>query len=464
MQWMGLILSLTVVAQSSWGWADGSWKAGSASVSITPDEPVVLLGYSDRKGPFRLVEGKIFAKALVIEDPQGNRGVIVTTDLVGVQDEVFADVCRRIEQTTGLTRRQILLNASHTHTGPLVSLNPVAEANIAHPTMTVDDVQRTIRYTKQLQNKVVKLVEDAVANMHPAELSWGMGRVGFVMNRRRVTSTGVTMGPNPNGPTDPKIPVLVVKSPEDNVEAILFGCACHNTSLFGIHNLISGDYAGYAQEYLEESYPGAHAMFLAGCGADANPEPRGTLAAAKKNGRDLADEVARILAGELRPVEGSLDTSYALVRLPHQILSGEEMVRYSQTPDAQGLMAKQMLRVLSEGGDLPDSYTAPIAYWRIGKDLQLVALPTEPVADYARLIREQLGNEDAWVAGYSNDCFGYLPTAQIVAEGGHEAIGVTLWIWGKLLADRVGFFSPEIESVVLQAVQSLTESAEKTEP
>lgn len=86
------------------------WKVGLAKVSITPERPVHLLGYSNRSAPFERVESDIFAKALAIEDAAGNRGVIVTCDLVGVQDAYFAEVAERIEQRTGLARRQLLVN------------------------------------------------------------------------------------------------------------------------------------------------------------------------------------------------------------------------------------------------------------------------------------------------------------------------------------------------------------------
>jgi hypothetical protein len=127
------------------------WKAGFARVNITPQEPIFLLGYSTRKGPFEGVETPLHAKALALQDAEGNCGVIVSTDLVGVQDPVFGPVCERIEEETGLKRNQILLNASHTHTGPLVSLNPVRDANIAYGEMTPEDASRTVAYTKNFK-------------------------------------------------------------------------------------------------------------------------------------------------------------------------------------------------------------------------------------------------------------------------------------------------------------------------
>src|SRR5689334_2268581 len=103
------------------------WKAGIASVDITPREPVHLLGYPNRTRPFESVNTRIFAKALAVEDANGHRGVIVTSDLVGFQDAYSSVICDRICERTKLERGQIILNASHNHTGPLISLDPVKQ-------------------------------------------------------------------------------------------------------------------------------------------------------------------------------------------------------------------------------------------------------------------------------------------------------------------------------------------------
>jgi hypothetical protein len=277
------------------------------------------------------------------------------------------------------------------------------------------------------------------------------------MNRRIVTETGVAMGPNPNGPVDRIVPVMRIESPSGELLALLFGCACHNTTLTGAHNLISGDYAGYAQKYLGERHPGSVCLFLSGCGADANPDPRGTLSLAVEHGRALADQVDAVLTRKMIPVSSSLRTKCQWVDLPLKRLSLEEVEAYSKMNSSQSLMARQMLRLHQLGGELPEHYRAPFALWHFGDQLDLVALPAEPVAEYAHKIRDRLGSSRTWVAGYSNDCFGYLPSARIAVEGGHEAIGITLWIWGKHLFDQVGFFPPEVENLVLDTVTDLAE-------
>ena len=98
---------------------------------------------------------------------------------------------------------------------------------------------------------------------------------------------------------DHRVPVLRIAGDDGKPIAILFGYACHNTTLTGDTYSISGDYAGFAQADLEQAYPGATALFLQLCAGDQNPNPRGTEEYAHQHGRTLADEVRRVLGGKL---------------------------------------------------------------------------------------------------------------------------------------------------------------------
>ncbi|HPM85075.1 MAG TPA: neutral/alkaline non-lysosomal ceramidase N-terminal domain-containing protein, partial [Candidatus Anammoximicrobium sp.] len=343
------VSSIAALAQS-----DADWKAGVARVKITPPRPVVLLGYGDRTGPFESVVADIYAKALALEDRRGQRAVMVTADLVGFQAAVVTDeVCRRIEEKTGLQRKLLLFNASHSHTGPLVSLDPHPAANsVAHAPLTAGDVRETVTYTRQLQGQLVQLVCDALSRLEPARLAWGAGQVDFPMNRRLPRDGRIVMSDNPAGPADRSVPVLRVDAPDGTLRCVLFGCACHNATLTGRDNVIAGDYAGFAQQYLEQQHPRAQAMFMSGCGADANPSPRGSLEIARRHGATLGGEVDRVLGTPLKPIQGNLSTAYRGVELPLQVLSRPEVEARSRLPSAESVMARHMLRVL-DSGDRP---------------------------------------------------------------------------------------------------------------
>lgn len=438
------------------------WKVGVAKTVITPESPIQLVGYGGRKAPFSGVDIDIYAKALAFEDAQGHRGIIVTCDLVGVQNIFFGPACQRVMKETGLSRAQIMLNASHNHTGPLMSLKPDLKGNIAYASLNEAEAFRIMDYTKSLQEKFYQLMIASLNDLQPATISWGTDHVDFPMNRRLKSPQGaIRMAPNPDGPVDRIVPVLKVTGENGKLRAILFGCACHNTGLTGDHNIISGDYAGYAQESLEKKYPGVVALFKAGCGADANPEPRTNISGVRKLGEELAEAVNRVLQSKMRPIHGELKFAYQMTALPLKKLNREQLAAYQGTV---ALMTTQMLRILDSGGTLPTEFSAPIAAWSFGNDLTIVAFPTETVSKYALNLRDKFPEEPLWVSGYNNDLFGYIPTAKIVREGGHETIGVTTWLWGTDLGNQVGLFSENVEEVMMNTASELIKKLKEKSP
>ena len=91
------------------------WKAGAASAKITPDKPLKMAGYAGRKEPAEGTEQDLYAKALAVEDQQGNRVVFLTLDLIGVIDRLRSDVTSQVQEKYKLDPAALLMNASHTH-------------------------------------------------------------------------------------------------------------------------------------------------------------------------------------------------------------------------------------------------------------------------------------------------------------------------------------------------------------
>src|SRR4051812_42370080 len=116
-------------------------------------------------------------------------------------------------------------------------------------------------------------------------------------------------------PTDPPVPVLKIAGADGKVRAVLFGYACHNTTLTGEVYQLSGDYAGFAAAEVEAKHPGATALFLMLCGADQNPNPRGTIELGRKWGGELAAEVERVVSAKMTALEGPVRPAFRLVPL-----------------------------------------------------------------------------------------------------------------------------------------------------
>jgi hypothetical protein len=424
---------------------DGTWKAGFSRVRITPGSPIPLAGYANRARPFEGVAHELYVKALALEDGGGRRALLVTADHIGWGAEISTPLAEELVRRTGLPRESILLNASHTHSGPRLTLTPGERSGVSE-----EDSLQCVQYTKGLQEKTVDAALRAIADLAPATLSWGRGTAGFVVNRRERTERGIVLGVNPDGPADRTVPVLRIDAPDGRLRGIVFGAACHNTTLTSQNLLVSGDYAGVAQSWLESREDGIAAMFVLGCGGDANPNPRGTLELAVRHGEDLGREVWRVAHEEKRPVvKGPLATALSTVDLPFQTLDREAIEKLAGTPGPLAATARQMVEFLDAGAKLPVRYRAPIAVWKFGRDLTLVGLPGETVVDYARGVEKLADPERLWIAGYCNDKIGYLPSRRVVEEGGYEAQGLTKGFGGP------GFFSPAAEDAVLTAVRDL---------
>jgi hypothetical protein len=427
-----------------------AWKVGLAAVKVTPEQPLLMSGYAGRTKPFAKVAGDLYVKALVLEDQDGQRAALVTSDLLGFPAAVAEPICERIQKKTGLKREQILLNSSHTHAGPQLSLTAGGED-------ASGEGLRTVEYTRRLQDKVVEAVVQAAGRMEPAQLSWNGGVIHFVMNRREFTPTGVILGVNPRGLADRTVPVLRIDGPDGKPRAVLFEAAVHGTTLGQDNYQLCGDYAGFAQAYVEERYPKAQAMFMIGCAGDANPYPRGTMELTRQHGQALGEEVCRVLGGKFRPVRGPLHIAFEKVELPLASLTQQQVQKLAANKrGAQAYAAGQLLALYDRGERPPTSYTAPFTVWQFGNDLTLAGLSGEVVVDYVSFLEKALGPNQLWIAGYCNDVFGYLPSARVLAEGGYETRG--------LYSGGAGIFDAKAEQVVVQALRALAQKAGRKLP
>ena len=457
-----LVLALSVLCCALPGqWrADGAegppnCRVGLARACITPKESLWLAGYGGRRQPSQGVLDDLLAQALAIEDADGRRALLLTVDLCALRTPTVNQVCRQIAERTGLKREQILVSVSHTHSGPAVDLMDGGFYPIPP-----DDRRKLEAYTEKVKSHLVDLAVAALGDLKPAELTFGVGTATFFENRRALDADGRYrgMGPNPQNHADRDVPVLRVTTPEGKVRALVFGAACHNVTLGGGSYKISADYAGAARKHVETRLPGVQAMFVTGCGADANPNPRSTADEeewVKRHGESLGTEVLNVISRPMRPVTGPLATQFAFVDLSLQEVSSREELEQKR----QGSMAYQaglMLAALDRGQKLPTKFAAPISVWQLGNSLTLVGLPEETVSEYVPLLKRVLGAEGLWTAGYCNDVSGYLPTVKILGEGGYECRG--------LFGPDIGWFAPEAEKEVVRAVCRLARQAGRKLP
>jgi Neutral/alkaline non-lysosomal ceramidase, N-terminal len=435
--------------------ARASWKAGLAKVRITPRDSLWMAGYAARTKPSEGTQQDLYAKTLAIEDGSGHRAVLVTTDLLGFPRTVSEKIASRVQQKYGLSRDHLLLNSSHTHSGPVIG-RMLQVAYEGRQGMNAEQWSAVAMYTDFLEDQIVKVVGVALNRLQPATLSLGHGEADFAMNRRVKTAAGYVGGVNRNGPVDRDVPVLVVRDQGGKILGIVFGYACHNTTIGPTFYKFNGDYAGYAQQWLEERYPGTVAMFVQGCGADANPYTRWTrertgVELARQHGEELGHSVEKVVDGSLRAVSGPFKTVFKV--FPVQFAGPPSRTEFEGRLKSDDIYvrkhAEAMLEIIDQKGHLPSTYPYSLEVWQFGSGLTLVALAGECVVDYDLKLKRELGSDNLWVAGYSNDVFAYIPSSQILQEGGYEGGGAMIYY------GQPGPFAPGIEETILHEVHEV---------
>ena len=446
----GVLLFSQFLSEYSLSAAELPWRVGVARVKITPDGPYWMGGYASRDRPSEGTLQDLHAKAIAIDDASGSRVVLVTMDLLVISRDLGQAVGDRVAREHKLPRSRLLLNCSHTHCGPEVRLYRESLHNI--PKVYARKMQA---YVKDLEEKLVRLVGKAIANQVPARLDFGQGLASFAVNRRNNTQAEVPRlraDGKLKGPFDHAVPVLRVTTADKKVLAVLFGYACHNTTMGQYQT--SGDYAGFAQQYIEEKHPETLAMFVMGAGGDQNPLPRRTLKLLYQHGRSLADAVEKTLDGSFREVEGQVRAARGEAALEFQPHADQETLR--KQADAknqyQRWKANYILGELAAGRTLSRRYGLPIQVMAFGDDVLLIAIGGETVVDYALRARKQYertGGPAIWVAGYSNDVFGYLPSLRVLKEGGYEGGGHMVY------TKFPGPFTETVEERIFETVERL---------
>lgn len=417
-----------VIVSATWGQAADKfdWKAGVSRRVITPEDAVWLAGYGSKRVP----DGKVhdlWMKALALESADGQRVVLITSDFQGVPKSMSDRVFAGLQAKHDLQRKQVMFTFSHNHCGPrlgddLIDYYPVEK----------EQEELVQRYTDKMVSLAIELVAAAIKDLQPARVESGGGRATFAVNRRNNKEADVprllAAGTPLKGPVDHHVPVLRVVRGDNQTAAIVFGYACHPTTMS--FRTWCGDYPGYAQLALERAHPGATAMFVNTCGGDQNPLPRRSLELCEKYGNMLAQGVEEALRQPMKPLAAELAMAFQVIPLDYlEVVSRERLHQHLQ--DSHRIRARwaaRMLQRLDRGEAFPESYPYPLHAWRLG-DMLMIGMGAETVVDYALRFKREFGN-DTWVCGYADDMIAYIPSRRVWEEGGYEG-GSFLFEYGR---------------------------------
>lgn len=442
-----VFLSTSIYAQKTAHAEAADWKAGVARVVITPKQPMAMAGFASRNHPS---EGKLhdlWAKALALQAANGKKVLLVTTDLLGLPQEVSNHIRDRIKTRFGLERDQVILNSSHTHSGPVLQ-HALSDIYL----LDADQLEKVKQYSITLEDQLVKLAGDALSKMEPVSLYALNGVTRFQVNRRNNPVSTLTKVTALQGPNDYAVPVIKILDKKGKLKTIAFGYACHPTTL-EIYKW-SGDYVGFAQLELEKAHPGVTAMFFQGAGADQNPLPRGTVPLAKQYGKELAAAVDRVIEENMRKLPATVSSAYSEIDLPlGAIPDKQELSKIAKTTPVayQKRWAERMISKLDKGEQLIRTYPYPVQVWSLGGQ-PIVALGGELTIEYSIRVKKVFG-QDTFVLGYSNDVMTYIPSCTILKEGGYEGDAA------RMVYGLPAKWDLTIEEKILNEVAALAEKA-----
>ncbi len=417
-----------------------NWRVGIGRRVITPQTPVWLAGYGTKREP----DGKIhdlWVKVLALRAADGKRAVMATTDHMGMSKTIYESLYAKVNRRFSLDRSEFMLTFSHNHCGPVLKDDLVDY----YP---LDDEQRRLvaEYSDWMEGQVVEAVGEALDSLQPARLLKGEGKCTFAVNRRENTEAEVAKklaeGKPLKGVVDHYVPVLAARGENGKLLGVLFGYACHPTTLS--FNTWCGDYPGFAQVNLEASHAGAAAMFFNACGGDQNPIPRRKVELCEQYGKMLSNAVEEVLSRPMQPVSGRLRSAFEFVDLAYdELVTREKLLPVAKgTSPLHARWAKRMLKMIEEGATFPASYPYPVQAWRIGNELLLIGIGGEAVVDYSLRLKREFGPA-TWVCGYANDMAAYIPSRRVWEEGGYEGgphldeYGRPAWRWAGDVEDRV---------------------------
>jgi hypothetical protein len=377
---------------------------------------------------------------------------IMSMDLIALDFDLVEAIRDGIARKVGIPAERILLNCSHTHSGP---------GTRTFRTMG----ERDELYCNVMARKVVGAVQQAADMLEPVSLRWGRAPVRIGVNRRERRNEQTVIGQNPKGAVQPYVDVLRVDREDQTPLAVLFAYATHPVVLGGQNLWVSADYPGMACGFLRRVGMGMP-MFLQGCAGNVNPLYTGaTFAHARQLGEILGAAV--VVAFHLsEPVDGvPISGVLRTVHLPYLFPSDEQAQQYLREAEEELQRAEEeaaplgtlmwrrdMVRwaqelVLAVEKGEPKTLPFEIQMVRIG-DVHLLAFPAEMFVQYAIDFEKQSPHKPTIVLGYSNGCWGYIPTAADYAIGGYE-VDMAYRFYGTLMV------SSECERLIREEVYDL---------
>lgn len=441
-------------------------RVGGATVSITPDGPVALAGQMHTRIA-RSVESPVTATALALESADGDKvvdqAILVSCDLVAIDAAVLDRVRRLVgDRLPGFDREKVVLNATHTHTAPVMK-----EGDYEIPE---DGVTRPTEYAEFLASRVSEAAVKAWESRKPGRVGWGLGHALVAQNRRSVYADGRAQmyGPTDRpdfrgieGSEDQGVEVLCFWDEEGKLFATAINVACPSQEVEG-GSAVNADFWHDVRESLRGRH-GKDLLVLGWTGAAGDQSPhlmyrkRAEERMRQLRGLSRLQELSkRIVAAWEEAYEGASKEQHSDAVLVHKVATIALPVR--SVSEAEAAEARSKVETLSKDArnrrlvgwhqDVVDRFerqkTGPVDPFRM--ELHVIRLGDVAIAtNVFELFTEfgiQIKARSRALQTFVIQLAGpgsYVPTGRAVLGGGYSAIVESNLVGpegGQVLADQ----------------------------
>jgi len=389
---------------------------------ITPEEPVFLGGFANRKGLSGKVHRPLTSRCLIVKQ-ENTITCLVVNDLMDVDPAIINAIVDQIAHAAGISSENILITSIHTHSAPDMEYGRL-EAN-----------DRYIRYAShRIAENAINTIKNQ-SDFRFAVIRTGKALCKINMARRDVKLEGGGLAyriGDPDALRDEEVGILQLSDEDDSHKVTLFNYSCHPVTLGYESLFVSTDYPGSAREVVEKSM-GGMAIFVNGAAGDLNPreahfaDPGITDRVGKQLGKAVAESRLYEYMGEvhLKTTAGIITVPFRDQNITREHIAAE--VKRKADDITEFFTWKDMLKrwearvyEMIDRGEVKSSFRFRVNAWKLGNTI-IFFTQGELFVKYQIELKKIFSGYNLICIAYVHGIGAYIPTADVFEKKGYEA-------------------------------------------